>query len=181
MIEKVARDNGITITRKAMKVSDMPIFLQKGEIDGFIAWAPHPARAVDLKYGHEILTSHDILPGHQCCVLVTKGEILKNDPETARKVMATYLKAYAWFLANREESVKIMVKTTGMSEEVVREAIKTVLYPNPPEVNVPSLKMMADGLLQSGKIQEGVIKDMDVFMKDSYRPELMQEAMSKSK
>lgn len=180
MVEKVARDNKITIKRMAMKVSDMPIFLQKGEIDGFIAWAPHPARAVDLKYGHELLTSHDILPRHQCCVLVAKGELLKKDPETSRKVVATYLKAYQWFLDNKEESIQIMVKTTGMSEPIVRKALETVMYPNPPEVNIPSVKMMAEGLVQSGKIQEGVIKDMDAFVKDVYRPELMLE-LSKGK
>ena len=45
MVDSLAKNNGIKIAHKAMKVSDMPIFLQKGEIDGFIAWAPHPARA----------------------------------------------------------------------------------------------------------------------------------------
>lgn len=179
MVEKVAKDNSIKITRKAMKVSDMPVFLNKGEIDGFISWAPHPARAVDLKYGHEILTSHDILPGHQCCVLITKGEVLNKDPETARKVLKTYLKAYEWFLANKDEAIKMMAKATGMTEEVIRTALKTVSYPNPPYVNVESLKVMAQGLVDSGKIQPGVIKNMDDFVSATYRPALLKEIIEK--
>lgn len=175
MIDKVAKDNGIKIAHKAMKVSDMPVFLQKGEIDGFIAWAPHPARAIDLGYGHEILTSHDILPDHQCCVLVTKGEILKTDPETARIVLKTYLKAYEWFLANKDEAIAMMANATGMKEEVVRNAMKTVKYPFPPYCNVPSFKVMADGLVESGKIEKDKIANMDGFINDMYRPQMLEQ------
>ncbi len=179
MVEKVAKDNSLKITRKSMKVSDMPIFLQKGEIDGFIAWAPHPARAVDLGYGHEILTSHDILPGHQCCVLVANGELLKKDPELVRTVLKTYLNAYEWFLNNIDEALAMMATKTGMKPEVVRNALKTVLYPNPPFCNVPSMKQMAEGLVESDKIQKGVITNMDDFMKDLYRPQLLEELSGK--
>ena len=122
MVDMVATREKMKIRHKHMKVSDMPLFLQKGEIDGFIAWAPHPTRAVDLGYGHQILTSHDILPEHQCCVLVTKGEMLKKDPETVRKVVKIYLKAYEWFINNQDEAVAMMAKNTGMKEEVIRNA-----------------------------------------------------------
>lgn len=179
MVDMVAKKDDIKIAHKFMKVSDMPIFLQKGEIDGFIAWAPHPARAVDLGYGHQILTSHDILPDHQCCVLVTKGEMLKKNPETARKVLQVYLKAYEWFLANQDESVEIMVRVTGMKEEVIREAMKTVKYPFPPFCNVPSLKLMVDGLVESGKIQKGNITSVDNFISDLYQPALLEEQVGK--
>jgi len=179
MIEKVAKDNGIKITRKSMKVSDMPIFLQKGEIDGFIAWAPHPARTVDLKYGHELLTSHDILPEHQCCVFVAKGGLVKSDPDLVRKVLQTYVEAYKWFFEHKDEAVGIVCKATGMSEAVVRAAMKTVQYPDPPLCNVESMKLMAQGLAESGKIQKGTIADMDGFMKDLYRPQLLEEIVAK--
>jgi NitT/TauT family transport system substrate-binding protein len=179
MVDMVAKKEKIKILHKHMKVSDMPLFLQKSEVDGFIAWAPHPARAVDLKYGHQILTSHDILPDHQCCVMVTKGEMLKKDPETVKKVMKVYLQAYEWFRANPDESIAMMAKNTGMKEEVIREALKTVKHPFPPYCNVPSLKLMAEGLVADGKIQKGVIASTDDFIKDAYRPEILEECLAK--
>lgn len=179
MVDMVARNEKIKILHKNMKVSDMPLFLQKSEIDGFIAWAPHPARAVDLKYGHQILTSHDILPDHQCCVLVAKGEMLKKDPETVNKVMKVYLQAYEWFRANPDESIAIMAKNTGMKEEVVREALKTVKHPFPPYCNVPSLKLMAEGLVEGNKIQKNVITNMDDFLKQLYHPEILEASLEK--
>jgi NitT/TauT family transport system substrate-binding protein len=179
MVEKVGKDNNVKIFRKSMKVSDMPIFLQKGEIDGFIAWAPHPARTVDLKYGHELLVSHDIYPEHQCCVFVAKGALVKNDKELVRTVLQTYLEAYNWFLGHKEEAVAIVMKNTGMSESVIRTSMSTVKYPDPPFCNVASIKMMAEGLIDSGKIQKGAITDLDGFLKEMYRPQLLEELTGK--
>jgi len=174
MVDSLARNNNIKIAHKAMKVSDMPIFLQKGEIDGFIAWAPHPARAVELGYGYQILTSHDLMPDHQCCVLVSRESTLKKDPETARKVVATYLKAFQWFLDNQKESIAMMAKATGMKEEVVVDAMKTVKYPFPPYVNMPSVKVMTEGLVETGKVEKDKVTDMDAFIKAMYKPEIME-------
>ena len=179
MVDMVARKNKIRILHKHMKVSDMPIFLKKGEIDGFIAWAPHPSRAVALGYGHILLTSADILPGHQCCVLVAKGELLQKDPETVRKVMSAYMEAFDWFRAHRDEAIAMMAKYTGMDEKVVRMALKSVVHPYPPYADVPSMKMMADGLVKGGKIQKGVIKDMDQFVAGLYRPEFLDKYLKK--
>lgn len=179
MVDMVARKDKTKILHKHMKVSDMPLFLQKNEIDGFIAWAPHPARAVDLGYGYQILTSHDILPDHQCCVLVTSGKELKKDPDTVKKVVQTYLKAYEWFIAHQDEAIAMMVKNTGMKEEVVRMAMKTVKYPFPPYCNVESMKLMAEGLVEGGKIQKGVITNMDDFMKQLYHPEILEACLQK--
>ncbi len=73
----------------------------------------------------------------------------------------------------------MMAKATGMTEEVIRTALKTVSYPNPPYVNVESLKVMAQGLVDSGKIQPGVIKNMDDFVAATYRPALLKETIEK--
>lgn len=179
LVVKLATANNIKVLRKSMKVSDMPIFLQKGEIDGFIAWAPHAARAVDLHYGHELVTSKDLLPEHQCCVFVVNGALLKKDPQTARTVLKTYLEAYQWAQEHPDEVVAMVMKYTGMKKEVISAAMKIVKYPNPPYCNLDSMKMMAETLIESGKIQKGVISDMNAFLKDLYRPSLLEELSAK--
>lgn len=175
MIAQVAADNNIKIMRVSMKVSDMPLFLQKKEVAGIIAWAPHPARAVANNFGHELLTSHDMMPGHQCCVMAAPAEMLKNDPETVRAVVKVYLEAYQWFLDNQDESIQMMAKATGMSEDIVRVALQTVKYPNPPYCNTESMEFMAKGLIETGKINAITEADLGPFIKDLYRPEMMEE------
>lgn len=175
MVAQLAADHKIKIRRMNIKVSDMPLFLQKKEIDGFCAWAPHPTRAVALGYGHQLLTSHDMRPGHQCCVLVTTVKTMQADPETAKTVVKVYLDAYKWLLNNREEAMGMMAKATAMDGAIVREAIKLVQYSMPPYCDMPSIKSLAVGLIETDKITNVKADQVDAFVADIYRPELVEQ------
>jgi len=179
MITRLAMENNITIKHTTMEVSDMADFLKKKEIDGFIAWAPHPANAAAQKLGHELLASKDMMPSHQCCVLVTGAGTLQNDEETVKKVLEVYLDAYKWFLENQEESIKMLVKATGINESVVRRSVTTVKYTSPPYCNVESVKNIARGLIDAGRIMLKQ-EELDQFAGNLYRPELM-ETISNTK
>lgn len=181
MISNIARENNIKILHKHMKVSDMPIFLKKGEVDGFIAWAPHPARAVSYGYGHILLTSADMMAGHQCCVLVAKGELLKKRPGVVSKVIAAYMEAFDWFRSHRDQAITMMTKRTGMNEKIVRAALMSVKHPYPPRADVASMKVMAEGLIKGGKIRRGAVKDLDQFVKALYQPQFLEEYLAKHK
>jgi NitT/TauT family transport system substrate-binding protein len=174
MAARMAADNDIRVNRKSMKVSEMPRFLQGGEIDGFIAWEPHPASAVAHGFGHELLTSRDMMPGHQCCVLVTRESIVQNNPGTVEKVMKVYLEAYKWFLDNQDESMKMIAKATGISEDVIRQAIKTVEYPYPPYCNVASMHSLAQDLIETDRITNVKATELAHFLESLYHPEFLE-------
>jgi len=173
IIVRLEMMNNITIKHTTMEVTDMPDFLRSGEIDGFIAWAPHPANAVSHNAGHELLTSHDVLVNHQCCVMVTEADTLKNDPETVNKVLEIYLEAYRWFLENQDEAIELLVMTTGISEDVIRRAITTVKYAWPPYCNADSIADIAQGLINAGRITTKEA-ELDDFVKSLYQPGLME-------
>ena len=174
MMARLARENHLLIHRMTMDVSDMPFFLQRNEIDGFIAWAPHPAKAVEQKIGQPLLTSRDIMPNHQCCVLVTGERIMQDDPETVSKVLEVYIDAYKWFLENRDESVKLMAKYTGTNEAVILQTLDTVSYSFPPYCNTESMQDMAVNLIETGRITTGEA-DPAAFIEELYRPELLEK------
>jgi len=184
MVDIVARRNNIKIIHKHMSVPDMPIYLQKGEIDGFIAWSPHNTKAAALGYGHILLTSHDILPGHQCCVLVARGELLKKEPETVKKVMKAYMRAFQYMMENQknlDETMDLVVKYTNTTKDIVEKAWKLTPHPYPPYANIESLKMQAEGLVQGGKIKKGVVKNMDKFIAQVYHPYFLMEYLRNMK
>jgi NitT/TauT family transport system substrate-binding protein len=184
MIDIVARRNNIKIFHKHMSVPDMPIYLKKGEIDGYIAWSPHNSKAVKLGYGHILLTSHDILPGHQCCVLVARGELLREKPELVRKVIRAFMRAYDYERAskkNHDETIDLVVKYTNAPKDVVLKAWDLTPHPYPPYVSIDSIKMQAEGLIKGGKIKKGVVKNMDKFIAEAYRPEFLMEYLRKMK
>jgi len=172
MLIKLARDNDIRINRVVMEVSDMPTFLKEKEIDGFIAWEPHPSKALDQKAGHELLTSRDMMSGHQCCVLATLEDTLRSDPETVDRVLGVYLDAFGWIEENRAEAIKLMAKNTGMTEEIVHRALEGVSHSFPPYCNTESMRAMAQGLVEASRmtIKE---EELDSFVDGLYRPEFL--------
>lgn len=183
MLRMLARKNNIKIQQMGLNVSDMPIFLSKKEIDGFIAWEPHPSRAVDSGYGHLLATSHDMLPGHQCCVFVAKGELIRKNPELVRKVIKVYVKTFDHYFdllkKNPEELIDLTAKYTGMSKKVIEMSMKTLQIPYPPYANVPDLKLQAEGLIKDGKITKVSVTNVDNFIASIYDPSFVNENLGK--
>ena len=175
MLAKLLQDNGVRARRMSMKVSDMPLFLEKGEVAGFISWQPHVARAVAQKFGKVLYTSHDMMPGHQCCVLVTTAAKVKEDPELVKKFMQVYLEAYQWFLDHPDESVQMVMKATGMSNEIIGEAMKGCLYPAPPYCNEKSIADVTEGLIATRKIIAINQEQIPAFMQELYNPSILEE------
>lgn len=181
MLDKVEKDYNIKMQHVSMKVSDMPLYLQKGEIDGFIAWEPVASRTVDLGYGHTVATSHDILPGHQCCAVVVRGELLKKDPALVRKVFQVYMKAFEYYRKHPEEVLELTAQKTGLSKKVIAMSLKNVQLPYPPYINVPNVKLQIEGLIQTGKIRPGAITDLNKFIELSYDQSFLKEYFGKRK
>ena len=175
MLAQLLKDNGVRARRMSMKVSDMPLFLQKGEIAGFIAWQPHAARAVAHNFGKIMYTSSDMMPNHQCCVLVTPAAKVKEDPELVRTFMKVYLDAYKWFLEHPEETVQMTMKVTGMSEDIIREAVKSCKYAPVPYCDVESIKAVTEGLISTRKIVSIKKDQVPQFMEELYNPSFVEE------
>jgi len=179
MLTQWARTNGIPLRIESLAPAGMPDALQKKEIQGFIAWAPHPAKAVALGIGRELLTSHDMMPGHQCCVLATRENVIADSPETVDDLLKAYLEAYRWFLANQDESIRMMAKETNMDEAIIRRALATVQYLDPPWCDTDSMEKIAQGLIEAKKDEAGEINPA-AFIRDLYRPERL-EAISNAR
>lgn len=177
MLVMFAKKHNIKVKHKPLKVSDMALFLQKGEIDAFIAWEPFPTNAVELGYGHMMATSRDIMPEHQCCVFLTRGELVRKDPDLVRKVLRAYMKSFEFNQKHHPEVIDLEEKYTGMSKKVLMKAIRNVKFPDPPFLHIPSVKEMAEGLISSGKIQPDAVKDVDKFITDFYNPSFLKEYM----
>ncbi len=175
MLDMIAKKYNIKILHKNMKVSDMALYLQKGEIDGFIAWEPFPANAIELGYGQMLATSHDILPEHQCCALFVRGALIKKDPDLVRRVMRAYMKAFDFNRKNTKEVLEFEEKYTGMTKKTLDRAMRNVKFPSPPYVNIASVKEQAEGLISSGKIQKDAVKDVDKFVGGFYDPSFLKE------
>jgi len=177
MLSMVEKQNNIRIQHVPIKVSDMPIYLNKKEIRGFIAWEPNCSRAVDMGYGKILLTSHDMLPNHQCCVVAVQGKMIKENPAKVKRIMKAYLRALDYANKNREETIKLMSKYTNLSESVVKTALPIVKNPYPPYVDKGSLKVMGELLIDTGKIEKDKVPDLNKLIAEVYNETFLKEAV----
>ncbi len=179
LVDRIEKENGIKVSHRNMKVSDMPLFLKKGEVDAFIAWEPHISRTESLGYGHVLLTSKDIMPNHQCCALVTREKTIAADPQMADDVVSVYLEAMEWFNTHHDEAIKMISKVTGIAEKDISTAMQRVSYPMPPYLDQPSMKILLEGLVASNKIKKENVKDPAEFIKQMCRTDLLDKNTKK--
>jgi NitT/TauT family transport system substrate-binding protein len=111
-----------------LKPPEMIGALKTGQIDGFIAWEPYPAKAQTMGIGQILLTSNEIWKNHPCCVLIADDGFRKLRPRDVEGMVKAHVEATDFIREFPDEAVKIGMKYTGMDEETVRTAMKNVNY-----------------------------------------------------
>jgi len=174
MVEKKMK---MKVLHVPIKVSDMPIYLSKKEIAAFIAWEPICSNAVGMGYGHNLYTSKEIFPGHQCCVFAIREKWIKEKPEKVQRLTKMYLENMRYFQKNLDGMLKIISRKTKISEQVLKESMKAVGYPDPPYVNMESMKVFAQELIDAKKIEGKKVPDVDKFLADIYNDKFIKAAV----
>jgi NitT/TauT family transport system substrate-binding protein len=126
---------------------DVVLALQKGEIDGFIAWAPMPAMAVVAGVGEVLLESKEMWEMHPCCVLIASQRLIQENPSLVKKMLEVHLKAMRFIEENPEEAISLIAKETGISREVIAESFKRIKFKAKPD---------PDGTLKFAEILHGL-------------------------
>ena len=153
------------VTIIVVKPPEMITALESSQIDAFIAWEPHPAKAVTKGVGRILLSSSQIWPGHPCCVVAFEGSVAQGRPATVQAFLRAHAKATAFILANVDEAVRIGVQYTGMDEKTVRAALGNITYRA--ELEVAPVREYASYLARLGYIRE---KDLDAILRDYLDP-----------
>jgi len=121
-----------------IKPPEMIGALRTNQIDGFIAWEPHPAQAAQMGVGKTLVSSGAIWKNHPCCVLVVDKRFAEGNDATIKKMIHAHQKSIDFIHEKQDEAVLIAIKYTGMDEQTIRNAMKNVTYVS--SLNVEGLK-----------------------------------------
>lgn len=175
LLQRFLRDNNISVNVVIVKPPEMIAVMEKGEIDGFIAWEPYPGRA--FSQGHTLLvTSHDIWPHHPCCVVAVREQYYQENPDVTLAVLAAHVKATTFILENPEEAIDIGVEFTGMPRDVVAKAMETIEFMYEP--NYEGIKGYVQALLDMNYVSQEDVGDIDTFLGGFIDTGLIQDAVT---
>ena len=177
MLTRVEEQYGIEFDHFVATVTLLIQHFEAGDIVGYIAWEPHATEAVveGIRGAHILLTSHDILPGHQCCVLAVRGDWIREAPHIVRRIVRWHMKAHKWVLDHPDDAEGIMADYSGLPTDLIKAAHPIVKHPYPPYVDLPSCKIMAEGLIETGKIKSEIIPNVDEFVNESINNSFVEE------
>jgi len=175
LLQRFLTDNNISVNVVIVKPPEMIAVMEKGEIDGFIAWEPYPGRA--FSEGHTLLvTSHDIWPHHPCCVVAVREQYYAENPDVTLAVLAAHVKATTFIREHPEEAIDIGVEFTGMPRDVVAKAMETIEFVYEP--NYDGIKEYVQALLDMGYVSQDDVGDVDTFLGGFINTDLIQDAVT---
>lgn len=164
MLEK---QNNITAKKLTAKVTDMPVFAQKGEIKGAIAWEPWPTIIMETAGWNRLLSSNDLMENQQCCLWVTSRKFMEEHPDIIEKLVRINIKATKYVRSYPDEAIKILAKYASREESTVEKAMANLIYPWPPKINEASTKKMIENLMSQELIDPKAVKpDVDTWYKE---------------
>ncbi len=100
---------------------------------------------------------------------------MREAPHIARRIVRWHMKAQKWVLEHPDEAEEIIANYSGLSIDLVKEAHPVVEHPYPPYVDLPSCKIMTEGLIAAGKIKEDNVPSIDEFIDKSINNSFVEE------
>lgn len=142
--------------------------LKSGEIDGFVAWEPFNAEAVQEGTGKYLATSRDIWPDHPCCVVAAAPGY--TDRQVLDALVWAHVQAVR-FIQDPARSGSVLTyaeEFTGKDAQVARQGLAQTAYVEyPDEVQFRSYyaQLREGGLLTRDVTQLGY-RDETAFFQD---------------
>lgn len=161
LISTYAKNNNLTIIKYPGAITGLPIQYGRGEIDGFIGWSPYPSMAVYQYNASVLITSNDMMPNHQCCVLVVSDKFLQSNPEVVAKMVSIHNAAVDFINTHPAEAKQIAANVTNLPMPVIEHAFSYMSFSK--SVNIPSIRSFLLNM-----IQLGIIKNVNQSQVDSF-------------
>ena len=116
------------ITLVTMSVSQMPLALETGDIDGYVAWEPFAVKGLNNSIGKYLYNSSTLWPDHPCCVLAVHEDFLASNSPIVEKVVQVHKETTEWILTHWNEAMEIAMQKMNLNAEQASTAMSNVKY-----------------------------------------------------
>lgn len=106
-----------------MTPADAVTAISAGQVDAVFLPHPSPTEIKEKGYGRTVVQSGEIMPNHACCVVVVRGDIIRNHPEVVATIVATHVQATEYNNEHPEEAAQIYAADQEMNISIVQNSI----------------------------------------------------------
>jgi NitT/TauT family transport system substrate-binding protein len=117
---------GKDVTTEVVAPGQIPMMIeydQEGFIGGYIVAEPFGTVVVNAGMGKVLKLSKDIMPGHLCCAIVARDEVIEKHPEAVQEFINSLVKSGKSVKTQLEDSISVAVDFMSQKEDVVRAVL----------------------------------------------------------
>ncbi|MDR3062912.1 MAG: ABC transporter substrate-binding protein [Methanobrevibacter sp.] len=148
-----------------MKVAQLVDAIRTNKLDAIVAYEPYVTQPVEEGIGVEIASSHDILPGHPCCVIVAREDFIKDHVDALKKILNIHKETTDEINANPEKAAESLPKDL-FNVDVEKVAMKNVQFTSGLDDSYKDSVMKFQdievelGLIKTALTKEQIFKDI---------------------
>lgn len=134
-----------------LSVGNMENALNTGEIDGFVAWEPFNAKAINSIGATSLKNSSEIWPNHPCCIIAASNTLISTQSVTVEKLLKVHKRAIDWMsnTSNYDKLILTAKKYTSItSDAAIKMGIDNVGYIYNYSKYMPEIERFYDNLTQ---------------------------------
>lgn len=117
----------------------------------------------------------DLVPNYGCCRMNMNTKFVEENPITVKLLLKALIRAEQWYLANKEECVKILAGEIGADEEYVAAYLLNENYVSSVDPCKNQIIKTWDGMVEMGFIDEKAASEINI--EDHINIDLYKEAL----
>jgi NitT/TauT family transport system substrate-binding protein len=174
--------HGIKTQHVYGRINDLFTYLEKGEIDGLIAWQP-PAELARKKLG-AVYLAKAVIPGAESLGIIFPREYVKKNPDVVKRFVRAHLRGIQYLKKNPQDLARWLADREKLDLDVVRNIAldRDMILGDNPVTDRPSTKIIIAAARDAGKIPKALIPDdraieawMDKHIDESFLKQAMKE------
>lgn len=125
---------GKDVMTEVVAPGQIPMYIEydtEGSIAGYIVAEPFGTVVVNAGHGNILKLSKEVIPGHLCCAVVARDEVIAKHPEAVQALITSFVQSGLTVQNDREGAVPVISIATqfmNQPEAVVRAVLED---PNP--------------------------------------------------
>jgi NitT/TauT family transport system substrate-binding protein len=138
------------------RVVDLPLMLEKGEVDAFTAWEYVAADAVYRVLGAHYVLRKPVIPDAESVGFAVRTDFYERNRDIVRRFVRGYMKGLKYFKDNRREAIKWAARAIGRPESVVELGLGSITIDRP-LINLPTVVIQVQDAIETGRIKKEVV------------------------